>query len=369
MIEIPALIDPHVHFRTPGAEYKENWISGAKAALAGGVTTVIDMPNTTPPGTSHEALQAKKALIDQQLAEVNIPLRYGLYQGVTRVPQPISPIAKALKMFMGSSTGGLLLDDPELQRHAFQRATESDMLVAIHGEEEAMIRKPSGSDPSEHSRIRSPEVAAAAVRRAIGFAEEFGTRLYILHVSSEAELNLIRDAKARGVQVFAEATPHHLFLTTEAYKEWGTLVQVNPPLRDSADQAALWEAVHDGTIDTVGSDHAPHILEEKQRPYGEAPSGVPGIEWTLPLLMTAHLEGRLSLERIIELTHLRPREIFRLQEHGDEVTVSLEEREVGEVNSRCGWSPYKGMRLRGWPTKLTLRGNEIDLRHPEELAR
>jgi len=358
IIEVEAGIDPHVHFRTPGAEYKENWVTGAAAAFAGGITTVLDMPNTSPACITRQAVEEKRAVIDAQLDR---PLRYGLYLGadaghLEQIPEAAECVC-GLKIYMGNSTGNLVMEKKEAIDRAFEISASCDLLVAVHAEDETRLqeryRQWNGKkDPALHSVIRDPEAAKIACGEAIELAAKHGARLYIVHVSTRAELELIREAKRAGLPVYAEATPHHLFLDTSAYKQWGTFVQCNPPLRDPADREALMEALLDGTIDTVGSDHAPHTREEKHKPFGEAPSGIAGIEMIFPLLLTEVAKGRLTLERFEELTSKRAREIFRLEPTGDRVIVEMEERAVKGTKSRCGWTPYEGMQLCGWPKEV-----------------
>ncbi|MFA4830618.1 MAG: dihydroorotase [Patescibacteria group bacterium] len=385
LIALPALVDPHVHFRMPGGENKEDWQTAAQAAIAGGVTTVFDMPNNTPAIVDEKALLDKKKLIDSQLAEAEIPLRYHLYFGAT--PDNLDEIEKVknqiigIKLFMGSSTGDLLVDKKEDQERVFKKAAELNLLVAVHAEDEECIRESverskglSRVEPRDqkikrsdgkiapaklHSKIRSREAAVKAVTQALGLARKYATKLYILHVSAKEELDLIRQAKNDGINVYAEATPHHLILNENDYARLGTKAQMNPPLRTKADNDALWQAIKDGTIDTVGTDHAPHTLAEKNLPYGQAPSGVPGIENYLAILLNAHHEGKITLEKIVELTHDNPQKIFGLEANDDLVIVDLDKTRVvrdGEQKTKCKWSPYAGMMLRGWAVAVVLRG-------------
>lgn len=365
LLLLPALIDPHVHFRTPGAEHKENWETAAQAAIAGGVTTVFDMPNNRPSCITEKRLEEKKALIDQQLKKAKIPLRYGLYFGADQNHLEEIPKVKehivGLKIYMGSSTGDLLMDNPAALDKAFRIAAENGVLVAVHAEDEELIKCKAAlhlkNGAPAHSIIRNAEVAAKAVVVAIGLARKYGARLYIAHVSTQEELDLVRRAKDEGLAVYAEATPHHLFLNTSAYERWGTRALVNPPLRES--NAALWKGLQDGTVDTVGTDHAPHLLEEKMKPYGQAPSGFPSIELYLPLLLNAHVEGKLTLKQIVRLTREQPREIFKWPDNEDVVLVDLKKSRTvddAHLKTRAKWSPYAGMTLRGWPRYTILRG-------------
>lgn len=369
LVRLPGLIDAHVHFRTPGSEHKENWISGAKAAIRGGITTVFDMPNNQPPCVDPESFQQKKLLIDKQLKECGIPLNYKLFFGADKdrilsVGQ-ISSEVIGIKIFMGSSTGGLVMEDLESIDRAFELAAQHNLMVAVHAEDEKILKErqkkfANEKNPAIHSKIRDRSAAIKATELAIALADKYNTRVYILHLSTKEELSLVRQARKQQILVFAETTPHHLFLNEEAYEKWGTKVQVNPPLRTKKDQEALWEAIHDETIDSIGSDHAPHTLDEKNLPFGKAPSGIPGIETTLPLLLNACNEGKISLEQVVKLMRINLEHIYNLCRSSDAVLVDMEmEKTVSDIDmlTKCGWSPYSGMTLKGWPVYTILNGN------------
>ncbi|SRR5579883_5814 len=365
---LPGLIDPHVHFRTPGHEYKEDWRTAAHAAIRGGYTTVFDMPNTLPPTVTALLLQEKKALIDSQLQEIGIPLRYQLFFGADKKHlNEISSVARdviGIKVFMGCSTGNLVIDDDESLEAVFEIGAKNNLIVAVHAEDEHLLRQNKAHyknklDYPAHSEIRNITAAVTAVEKAINLSRKYGTKLYVLHVSSAPEIQLIKKAKQEGLNVYAETTPHHLFLNDSAYAKLHGKAVVNPPLRSSEHQAALFNAIHEKIIDTIGSDHAPHTLSEKAKPYGECPSGMPGIETTLALLLNAHHEGLLSLTEIVSLTSTRAREIFSLPETNDFVLVDLNKTaEVSEsqLKTKCGWSPYAGKMLKGWPVYTILGG-------------
>lgn len=369
LVILPALVDPHVHFRTPGYEHKEDWRTAAKASIAGGYTTVFDMPNTLPPTVTAELLKEKKAIINAQLAEVNIPLRYQLFFGadknhIAEIPKVKGQVV-GIKVFMGCSTGGLVIDDDESLHAIFKIAAENNMLVAVHAEDEHLMNenklKYAGiTEFSVHSKIRNVETARRAVEKAIGLTREYGTRLYILHVSSAPEIELIAKAKREGLPVFAETTPHHLFLDESAYATLQGKAQVNPPLRSLEHQAVLWDAIRKGVIDTIGTDHAPHTTTEKAKKYGDCPSGIPSIEIVLKLLLNAVHEDKITLEHLVSLTSKRAKEIFHLPETQDVVLVDL--NETTQVNdqglkTKCGWSPYVGWTLQGAPIYTVLDGN------------
>ncbi len=368
LLALPGLIDTHVHFRTPGHEYKENWITGAQAAIAGGYTTVFDMPNTTPSTISKQTLSEKKALIEKQLEEAGIPLNYGLYLGVDK--NHFDEISKclldivALKIFMSSSTGSLLVSDDSSLHAAFALAKAFDLLICTHAEDETTILKNTDlyqeKTFSTHSLVRDEVAAAKGVEKAISLAKLYNIRLHILHVSTQDEIALIRQAKDEGVLVTAEATPQHLFLDDVAYNTLGSKAQINPALRDKKHRIALLKAVQDGIIDTIGSDHAPHTLEEKALPYGKAPSGMPGIETTLPLLLTAYHNKLLTLEQIQKLTHDNPKNIYRLESQNDWTLVDLAmEKTISkkDLKTKCGWSAFEGMTMKGFPVYTILKGH------------
>lgn len=374
LLLLPGLIDPHVHFRTPGLEYKEDWKTGAKASIKGGYTTVFDMPNTLPPTVTQMALQEKKALIDKQLKEVNIPLRYHLFFGADK--HHLNEIKKVkaqvigIKVFMGCSTGGLVIDDDESLHAIFKIAAEENMLVAVHAEDEQRLKenekKFTGPQHySIHSTIRDETAAIVAVKKAIQLVRLYGTRLYILHTSTRQEIDLIAEAKAQGLPVFAETTPHHLFLNSTDYQRLAGKAVMNPPLRSSEHQKALFTAIKSGIIDTIGSDHAPHTVEEKARPYGMCPSGVPGIETTLPLLLEAYHQDLLTLNNIVDITSRRAKKIFHLHDYPEDfvlVDLSLAKKvEDKHLSSKCQWSPFAGRLLRGWPVTAVLKNRVYDL--------
>lgn len=365
---MPALIDPHVHFRTPGAEFKEDWRSGARAAIAGGVTTVFDMPNNNPACTTLHALKEKMALIDVQLAEVGIPLHYELYFGADKHSlHDLDKVKKeviGLKIYMGSTTGNLVMDDDASLDEAFRLAAQHDMLVAVHAEDEGILeankKKFAGvTDPAVHSKIRDREAAIKATKKAIALTEKYNCRLALLHVSTKEEVDLIREAKKRELLVYMEVSPHHLFLTEDSYGELGTRLQMNPPIRSKEDVEALWDAIEEGIVDFIGSDHAPHTIEEKEKPYGEAPSGVPGVETLLPLLLDGYNHGKITLEKIVTLTNINIVQIFTLPRILDVVVVDLELVRIVEnknLKTKCGWSPYEGRMLKGWPIYTVCQG-------------
>ncbi len=367
LVLFPGLIDPHVHFRTPGHSEKESWHTASAASIKGGYTTVFDMPNTDPACTTEVVLKKKKILIDQQLKECGIPLRYELYFGVDKSHlDEIYKVKKqvvGLKVFMGSSTGNLLIDDHSHLHAVFALAQAHDLIISVHAEDEELIQQRSKIIPGDsfhaHSKIRNEEVAYRSTKLAIDLAKIYSTRLCILHVTTAEELPLIKQAKEEGYKVYAETTPHHLFLNTDCYNHLGGKAQMNPPLRSKRHSYALLQGIHDGIIDTIGSDHAPHTLEEKNKPYGLVPSGVPGIETTLPLLLNAYHNDLLSMKQIIDLTYTNPQKIFRIPQNSDVVLVDINKEKMvreKDLKTKCGWSPFAGQTLKGWPVITIVNG-------------
>lgn len=350
---LPGVIDAHVHFREPGFSYKEDWKTGSAAARKGGVTTVLDMPNTNPPTTTITALEAKRALARERSA-----VNYGLFFGATSTN--LDEIRRAegivgIKIYMGSSTGDLLLSDPKVWEAVFQVAKEKNLPVVVHAEDESLIR----------AGKRDCECALKATEAAIRLQEKVGNRLHIAHITCKAELDLLRAHKT--ALLTCEVTPHHLLFTEADQKD--AFLKVYPPLRSREDQEALWEGLRDGTIDLVASDHAPHTIEEKQLPFAEAPAGVPGVEFLLPLMLNAVNEGRITLERLVALMSENPARIFGFPRKGkieeaydaDLVLVDMELTKTitrAEVLSKCGWSPYEGRTLKGWPLGSWVLGKD-----------
>lgn len=374
LLAIPAVIDPHVHFRTPGLEHKENWVTGAKVALRGGCTMVFDMPNTLPPTMTKTRMDEKKAIIDQQLKEAAIPLRYQLFFGADKSHlneiEKAKTISVGIKVFMGCSTGNLVIDDDESLHAVFAQAAHLNMIVAVHAEDEHLIRARQKKyltanthhDYALHSHIRNIDVATRAVEKAIALSKQYGTKLYILHVSSADEIALIKSAKAAHLPVYAETTPHHLFLDDSFYAKLQGKALVNPPLRNAKHREALFAAILDRTIDTIGSDHAPHTQSEKSLPYGQCPSGMPGLEFMLPMLLNSYHQGLLQLKDIVSLTSIRARDIFTIPEYHDWAVIDLNlTKTIADTYSKCGYTPYAGFTLTGFPIYTVLRDRVYDL--------
>ncbi len=372
LLALPGGIDMHVHFRTPGGEHKETILSGARAAAKGGITTCADMPNTSPPTTTMAALEEKLARAEG--AMVNLLVNFGAEQDnleeVRRAAK--HPAVKALKIYIGPSTGvgGLV---PEAVEAHMRLAAELGLPVMVHAEDMEMIAAADAAFPHDvmhHSDLRSLEAELSAVRYALGLAESYGTRLYLAHVTSARVLELVEQSGLGG-QVLTEVCPHHLELSTgHVIGPMENRFKVNPPLRSEEEREALLAGLG-GRIGCLGSDHAPHTLEEKLRPYDDAPSGIPGVEYLLPFALTWWQDGLMSMERLIALTSGNAARFFGLDKgalepglDGDVVLVDIDHAwTVGgggdRVTSACGWTPYAGMTMHGRPLITVVAGKVV----------
>jgi len=352
----PGLIDVHVHFRTPGLEYKEDWLTGSKTALAGGVTSVFDMPNTQPATTTLEILRMKKALIQTQTL-----INYACYLGGTADNFSIISAAEeacGIKIYMGSSTGDLLLTADE-KLEEFIR--DAKLPLVFHAESEACLHEVKDSfrgefDPAAHSQLRPAKCAQEATRKILEWAKKYNKRIHLCHVSTKLEMDLVREF---GLEVAtAEVTPHHLFLNDDAYGSMANFARVNPPLRSEDDRDALWQGIREGLITMIATDHAPHTLEEKRQEYLQAPSGMPGLQTTLPLLLNTVFEGRLTFLDIERLCSRVPAERFGIVGKGsieigndaDLVIVDPTQEQIlrnDDMFTKCGWTPFDGQKVHG----------------------
>jgi dihydroorotase len=369
---LPGVIDTQVHFREPGLEHKEDLATGSAAAVTGGVTTVFEMPNTNPTTTTAAALADKLARASGRMWCDHAFFVGATAANVEQLPElERLPGAAGIKLFMGSSTGSLLVEDEATLRDVLLLARRR---VAVHAEDEARlrarraIRDAAAGDPAQHPVWRDETAALDATARLLRLARETGRRVHVLHVTTAEELDLL--ALHRDVAT-VELTPQHLTLVApDCYHRLGTRAQMNPPIRGERHRAALWRAVANGLADVLGSDHAPHTAAEKAKPYPESPSGMPGVQTLLPVMLDHVAAGRLSLQRLVDLTSAGPARVFGIAAKGrialgydaDLVLVDLGARrrvEAGWLRSRSGWSPFDGLELRGWPVATVLRGSVV----------
>ncbi len=379
-VVLPGAIDPQVHFREPGLEHKEDLTSASRACAKGGVTAFLEMPNTRP-------LTTTQATLDDKLARAarSCVVNYGFFIGAT--PELLPDLDTAgptcgIKVFMGSMHGPLLMSDGAVLDRLFARG---DRLIAVHAEDQARMEArrqlyAGCSDPAVHSLIQDNQAALTATQLAVGLAQKYQRRLHILHLSTADEALWLRTHKTPYIS--CEVTPQHLLLDITAYETLGTLAQMNPPLRTPADRRVLWQALRDGVIDCIATDHAPHTLAEKAQPYPQSPSGMPGVETELPLLLTAAQTGECTIAQVSRWMSENVARLYQIPNKGriapgwdaDLVVVNLREyRPVvrSELLTKCGWSPFEGWNLTGWP-EITVVNGQIAYRdrrvHPEPLG-
>ncbi len=366
---LPGVIDTQVHFREPGLEHKEDLQSGSLSAVLGGVTAVFEMPNTKPATVNAEALADKV-----RRGRHRMHCDFAFFVGATRenveeLPElERLPGAAGVKVFMGSSTGDLLVDDEETLTRVLRAISRR---AAFHSEDEARLRERASirrtGDAASHTEWRDHEAALISTARLLRLAEATGKRVHILHVSTGAEMQILARHKDLAS---VEVTPQHLTLTAEeAYAAIGTRAQMNPPLRDAAHQKLLWWGVEEGVVDVLGSDHAPHTLEEKAQDYPASPSGMPGVQTMVPVMLDHVNAGRLSLARFVDLTSAGPQRLFQIAGKGraaigydaDLTIVDLKALRVIEdrwIGSRAGWTPFAGRKVKGWPVGTIVRGHQ-----------
>ncbi len=366
---LPGVIDTQVHFREPGPTHKEDLETGSRAAVLGGVTGVFEMPNTNPLTTTPEALADKVA---KATGRMHCDFAFyvgGTHENARHVAElERLPGAAGIKVFMGSSTGSLLVADDagvaEILHHARRRA-------AFHSEDEYRLNERLGErvpgDPASHPVWRDAETALTCTKRLIAIARKSRARIHVLHVSTGEEIAFLSQHKDIAS---VEVTPHHLTLSADDYAKWGTKIQMNPPVRDAGHREKIWRGLDQGVVDVLGSDHAPHTLEEKAKPYPDSPSGMTGVQTLVPIMLDHVAAGRLTLARFVDLTSAGPARLFQLARKGrvavgyvaDLTIVDLKRRETitnGWIASRCGWTPYDGKEVTGWPVGTFVRGARV----------
>ncbi len=367
---LPGVIDTQVHFREPGLTHKEDLETGSRAAVAGGVTAVFEMPNTAPLTTCAATLAAKVGAARHRMLCDFAFFVGGTRENIDHIPELERLEGSAgIKVFMGSSTGNLLVDDPpslekiveKLSRRASFHAEDEDRLKSrMH------LRVP--GDPSSHPVWRDEEAALMATKRLVAFAEKHRRRVHVLHISTGEEMDFLEHHKEWAS---VEVTPHHLTLAApDCYERLGTYVQMNPPVRDTRHRDRIWKALADGVVDVLGSDHAPHTREEKDHAYPGSHSGMTGVQTLVPIMLDHVNAGRLSLQRFVDLTSHGPQRLFGIRGKGrlavgwdaDLTIVDLKRRETirdSWIESRVGWTPYDGKEVTGWPVGTFVRGRRV----------
>jgi dihydroorotase len=364
LLLLPGVIDPQVHFREPGLEHKEDLTTASRACAKGGVTSFLEMPNTKPLTITQAALDDKL----QRASQKSI-VNYGFFIGATPANLPDLRSATptcGIKIFMGSA----LVDTATSLEPIF---AQGERLIAVHAEDQGRINQRKQefagiTDPAIHSQIQDDIAALNATKLAIALSEKYQRRLHILHLSTAIEVEYLRQHKPAWVT--AEVTPQHLLLDTDAYAKIGTLAQMNPPLRTHHDNDVLWQGLLDGTIDFIATDHAPHTLAEKAKGYPNTPSGMPGVETALPLMITQAVAGKCSIEQVSNWMSAAVAEAYGIPNKGaiaigydaDLVLVDVESYhtlERADLETKCGWSPFEGWNLTGYPVYTIVNGHVV----------
>ncbi len=367
---LPGVIDTQVHFREPGLDHKEDLESGSRAAVMGGVTAVFEMPNTDPQTTSEAALADKVRRAHHRMHCDFAFWVGGTHENAHDVAElERLPAAAGIKVFMGSSTGSLLVEDDAGVTEILRRTRRRS---AFHSEDEAMLRERKGlrveGDPRSHPVWRSAEVALACTHRLVRIARETGARIHVLHITTADEIAYLKDQKDVAS---VEVTPHHLTLVApDCYERLGTYAQMNPPVRDDRHRQGIWQGVAQGIADILGSDHAPHTREEKDKTYPNTPSGMTGVQTLVPIMLDHVNAGRMTLERFVDMTSAGPKRLFGIARKGriavgydaDFTVVDLKRRETIRhdwIASKSAWTPYDGVTVTGWPVGTIVRGTRV----------
>lgn len=367
---MPGVIDTHVHFREPGPTQKETIASGSKAAVSGGVTTFFDMPNNNPATITVDALNHKK-----QLAKASSYANYNFYIGATL--DNIDALIKAencpgIKIFMGSSTGNMLVDDQQILNDIFKHANKP---IVIHSEDETMVRNnmdryKGSSDVADHMNIRTPEAALACTKRAVALAKKHQQRLHILHLTTAEEVDWLLNQDLPAYITVEVCIQHLLLHAPDVYDRLGTFAQINPPLRTEAHANRLWYGLQQGLISSIVTDHAPHLIEEKHQPFGQAPSGMPGVETLLPLTLQFYQQQRATLNDVSRWLSGAAQRLFNIDRRGQLVEGYFADFAIVDLNSewtvenkttvsQCGWSAFDGWTVKGKPIMTFVNGQQV----------
>jgi dihydroorotase (multifunctional complex type) len=376
LLVLPGLIDTHVHLRDEDKAYKEDFTSGTSAAAAGGFTTVLDMPNNAPITMSAQTLRNR-----METAQRRIVVNTGFYSEFPQTLPEIREIANqgavGFKLFMGEQMGGVNVDDNTAITEALKTTAEVKLPVAIHAEDhtllaanEAKLKQTKKTAPADYLRAHTKEVERMAVERIVKLSAKTGAQLHFCHISTKESVATIVEAKKTQKNITCEVTPNHLMLSSDEVERHGSLAIIAPPLRDRLEVEALWQSVNEGLIDTFGSDHAPHTIEEKQaNDIWEVKAGIPGLEVTLPLMLTMVRKGKLGLEQVVSHLAENPAQIYGLTDRGylkagqaaDLTIVDYQSQfkiDASKFKSKAKFSPYNGWEVNGKPVK-TIVGGQI----------
>jgi len=377
LLVLPGLIDVHVHLRDEGKAYKEDFYSGTAAAAAGGITTVLDMPNNEPVTMSVKALRRRMRIAERKIL-VNVGFYSEFPKNMKEAEEIIREGAVAFKLFMGEQIGGLNIDDDHALLEAFEIVSSLKVLVAVHAEDKTTLKKVENelkrnncNDVEAFLKAHSENIEVTAVKRLLKIAEQTTVHVHFCHISTENGLKAIIDGKKSGIKITCETTPHHLFLSVDGLRRIGTLALTTPPIREKHHITALWNGIKNSWIDILASDHAPHTLgEKKAKSVWDVKVGVPGLETTLPLLLTKVKHGRLSITDVVRLMSKNPAEVFGLKGRGclkegnsaDLVVVDLDRKykiDASKFHSKAKYSPFDGLSVEGKPVKTFVGGRLI----------
>ncbi len=364
---LPGVIDDQVHFREPGLTHKEDLAHASRACAKGGVTSFLEMPNTVPNTITQAALESKLTT-----ASKSSLVNYGFYVGATTENVDVLKHATrtpGIKIFIGSSTGNLLVDEQAALEKIF---AESALTICAHCEDEATVRANAAKYANEtdiafHSKVRDHEAAKIATARAIDLAQRHNHRFHVLHVSTADEIELIRNG---GPLITSEVCPHHLFFNVDDYPRLGSLIKMNPSIKNKTDNDQLWQALCDGVIDIVATDHAPHTVDEKREPYPKCPSGLPAVENSLALMLNQVTQQKCTIEQVVKWMCSGPAEIWNMKrkgriEVGYDADLTLVDMDLTQTvlnesqETKCGWTPWHGDELTGWPIATWVMGKQV----------